>query len=69
MTTASVRLDRRCRTPAIAAFERDPNAVAKIADDAEDVDVLLEYFKYPAEHWVRLRTTNPVESTFATERL
>ncbi|MFZ2526143.1 MAG: IS256 family transposase [Rhodococcus sp. (in: high G+C Gram-positive bacteria)] len=56
---------------AIAAFARDygvkyPKAVAKIVDDA---DVLLEYFKYPAEHWVHLRTTNPIESTFATVRL
>ncbi|GAA4491870.1 IS256 family transposase [Rhodococcus olei] len=56
---------------AIAAFARDygakyPKAVAKIADDA---DVLLEYFRYPAEHWVHLRTTNPIESTFATVRL
>jgi transposase-like protein len=41
-------------------------AVAKIVDDA---DVLLEFYKYPAEHWIHLRTTNPIESTFATVRL
>jgi transposase-like protein len=51
---------------AIKAFELDygakyPKAVAKIVDD---MDVLLEFFKYPAEHWVHLRTTNPIESTF-----
>jgi transposase-like protein len=56
---------------AIKAFEIDygakyPKAVAKITDDA---DVLLEFFRYPAEHWVHLRTTNPIESTFATVRL
>jgi transposase-like protein len=56
---------------AIKAFEVDygakyPKAVAKIVDDA---DVLLEFYKYPAEHWVHLRTTNPIESTFATVRL
>jgi transposase-like protein len=56
---------------AIKAFELDygakyPKAVAKIVDDA---DVLLEFYKYPAEHWVHLRTTNPIESTFATVRL
>lgn len=56
---------------AIASFERDygakyPKAVKKITGDA---DVLLEYFRYPAEHWVHLRTTNPIESTFATVRL
>jgi putative transposase len=43
-----------------------PNAVAKIVDD---LDVLTAFYDYPAEHWVHLRTTNPVESTFATVRL
>jgi len=56
---------------AIKAFEIDygakyPKAVAKIVEDA---DVLLEFYKYPAEHWIHLRTTNPIESTFATVRL
>ena len=31
-------------------------------------DVLLAFYDYPAEHWVHLRTTNPIESTFATVR-
>jgi len=31
--------------------------------------VLLEFYNYPAGHWVHLRTTNPIESTFATVRL
>ena len=43
-----------------------PKAVAKIA---EHLDVLLAFYDYPAEHWVHLRTTNPIESTFATVRL
>ena len=56
---------------AVKAFEVDyaakyPKAVAKIVDDA---DVLLEFYRYPAEHWIHLRTTNPIESTFATVRL
>ncbi len=56
---------------AIKAFEIDygakyPKAVAKITGDA---DVLLEFYRYPAEHWIHLRTTNPIESTFATVRL
>ena len=56
---------------AIKAFEVDygakyPKAVAKIVDNA---DVLLEFYRYPAEHWIHLRTTNPIESTFATVRL
>jgi transposase-like protein len=29
----------------------------------------LEFYRYPAEHWIHLRTTNPIESTFATVRL
>jgi putative transposase len=35
----------------------------------KDRDVLLTYYDFPAEHWVHLRTTNPIESTFATVRL
>jgi transposase-like protein len=31
-------------------------------------DVLLSFYDYPAEHWIHLRTTNPIESTFATVR-
>jgi hypothetical protein len=38
---------------------------AKITDD---LDELLAFYDYPAEHWVHLRTTNPIESTFATVR-
>lgn len=35
----------------------------------KDRSVLLTFYDFPAEHWVHLRTTNPVESTFATVRL
>ena len=31
--------------------------------------MLLAFHDYPAEHWIHLRTTNPIESTFATVRL
>jgi len=56
---------------AVKAFAADygakwPKAVAKIT---EDLDVLLAFYDYPAEHWIHLRTTNPIESTFATVRL
>jgi transposase-like protein len=40
-------------------------ATAKITDD---LDELLAFYDYPAEHWIHLRTTNPIESTFATVR-
>jgi transposase-like protein len=43
-----------------------PKAVAKITDD---LDVLLSFYDFPAEHWIHLKTSNPIESTFATVRL
>uniref|UniRef100_UPI001BD9D0CE IS256 family transposase n=1 Tax=Acrocarpospora catenulata TaxID=2836182 RepID=UPI001BD9D0CE len=42
-----------------------PKAAAKVIDD---LDELLAFYDFPAEHWVHLRTTNPIESTFATVR-
>ena len=42
-----------------------PKAAAKVTDD---LDELLAFYEYPAEHWVHLRTTNPIESTFSTVR-
>ena len=42
-----------------------PKAVAKISDGVEQV---LAFYDFPAEHWIHLRTTNPIESTFATVR-
>ena len=51
----------------IATFEaKYPKAVDCLAKDRE---VLLTFYDFPAEHWVHLRTTNPIESTFATVRL
>ena len=35
----------------------------------KDRDVLLTFYDFPAEHWIHLRTTNPIESTFASIRL
>ncbi len=42
-----------------------PKAAAKLTSDRE---ALLAFYDYPAEHWVHLRTSNPIESTFATVR-
>ena len=42
-----------------------PKAVAKLTGDREQ---LLAFYDFPAEHWVHLRTSNPIESTFATVR-
>jgi transposase-like protein len=63
--------DREHAEAAARAFAADygtkwPKAAAKITDD---LDVLLAFYDYPAEHWIHLRTTNPIESTFATVRL
>jgi transposase-like protein len=35
---------------------------------SKDRDALLAFYDFPAEHWIHLRTTNPIESTFATVR-
>ena len=62
--------DRDHARRAVAAFKlaygaKFGKAVAKIVDD---LDELLAFYDFPAEHWVHLRTTNPIESTFATVR-
>ena len=35
----------------------------------KDREALVAFYDFPAEHWKHLRTTNPIESTFATIRL
>jgi transposase-like protein len=40
--------------------------VKKITGEVEE---LLAFYDFPAEHWVHLRTTNPIESTFSTVKL
>ena len=61
------------RAEAMAAFDaflktyqaKYPKAVEKLTRDR---DALLAFYDFPAEHWIHLRTTNPIESTFATVR-
>ena len=51
----------------VAEYEpKYPKAVASLT---RDQDKLLTFYDFPAEHWVHLRTTNPVESPFSTVRL
>jgi len=51
----------------VSTFEaKYPQAVECLVKDR---DVLLTFYDFPAEHWIHLRTTNPIESTFATVRL
>jgi putative transposase len=64
----------QARAQAVKAFDlfvttfkaKYPSAVECLEKDR---DVLLTFYDFPAEHWVHLRTTNPIESTFATVRL
>jgi transposase-like protein len=61
------------RAAALSAFKqfvhtyqaKYPKAAEKLLKDR---DALLAFYDFPAEHWVHLRTTNPIESTFATVR-
>jgi transposase-like protein len=62
--------DRRHALDAVTSFKtaygaKFGKAVAKITDD---LDQLLAFYDFPAEHWIHLRTTNPIKSTFATVR-
>ena len=51
----------------IATYEQKyPKAVECLEKDRE---TLLAFYDFPAEHWVHIRTTNPIESTFSTVRL
>jgi transposase-like protein len=43
-----------------------PKAADKVRDD---LDQLLTFYDFPAEHWLHLKTSNPIESTFSTVRL
>ncbi len=61
------------RAEATAALERFAAKYAKKYPKAvdcltKDREALLAFYDFPAEHWVHLRTTNPVESVFATVR-
>ena len=62
------------REDARAAFDQtlkrfEPKYPRAVDCLAKDRDALLAFYDFPAEHWVHIRTTNPIESTFATVRL
>lgn len=70
---AATRADADAYAYAYAAFDRFvaiyaakyPKATDKLKKDRES---LLAFYEFPAEHWQHLRTTNAIESTFATVR-
>ena len=57
-------------TAALAAFAETYGTKYEKAVECltKDRDVLFAFYDFPAEHWKHLRTTNPIESTFATVR-
>ena len=64
---AETRADAEAEIDDFVAVYGDkyPKAVTKLTKDR---DVLLTFYDFPAAHWTHLRTTNPIESTFATVR-
>jgi transposase-like protein len=63
--------DRQHAEQALDQFVKEyeakwPKATEKLEKDREE---LLAFYAFPAEHWIHLKTTNPIESTFATVRL
>jgi transposase-like protein len=63
--------DREHAEIALDAFIKEyeakwPKATEKLEKDREE---LLAFYAFPAEHWIHPKTTNPIESTFATVRL
>jgi putative transposase len=62
--------DRKAAETALTVFEKKYGAKYKDAVECltKDRDALLAFYDYPAEHWDHVRTTNPIESVFATVR-
>ena len=58
--------DRACEKFHAEFDAKYPKAQAKLDKDWEQ---LTAFYDYPAEHWRHLRTTNPIESSFATVKL
>jgi putative transposase len=60
--------DRNSAVEEIDVFQREyGQRYAKAVETLlKDQDRMLTFFDFPAEHWLHLRTTNPIESTFAT---
>jgi hypothetical protein len=70
---AAGNLDGRGKEGCVTAFNAFAESYGTKYDKAvdcltKDRDTLLAFYDFPAEHWKHLRTTNPIESTFATVR-
>ncbi|QQP90646.1 IS256 family transposase [Skermanella sp. TT6] len=62
--------DRKAAQDALGVFEKKYGAkyAGAVGCLTKDRDALLAFYDFPAEHWEHLRTTNPIESVFATVR-
>src|SRR5580692_11972950 len=58
----------RRRSIASSSFT-ESNTTKPLPASKKDRAVLLAFYDFPAEHWKHIRTSNPIESTFATVRL
>ena len=60
--------DRKSAVEEIDIFQKEygPRYAKAVETLIKDQDRMLTFFDFPAEHWLHLRTTNPIESTFAT---
>jgi len=67
--TAPTRVACRERLEHIAAGLREAGQGAAAETVLRDLDDLLTFYDFPQEHWLHLRTTNPIESVFAGVRL
>lgn len=67
--TASNRAEAQRQLEAIAADLRQAGQATAAATVVRDLDDFLTFYDFPQEHWVHLRTTNPIESIFAGVRL
>ena len=68
-SSRSVRRGSSALTTTSASNSVPSASATPVARPSCQDDVLLAFYDFPAEHWVHLRTTNPIESTFATVRL
>jgi putative transposase len=60
--------DRESALEEIDVFQKEygPRYAKAVETLSKDQERMLTFFDFPAEHWLHLRTTNPIESTFAT---
>ncbi len=67
MTPRTVSTPRRPSTASSRSTR--PSGPRRPRRSDKDREELLAFYDFPAEHWIHLKTTNPIESTFATVRL